>query len=107
MTTFKGHLHRHSLHTLALRSRVTSRLLQGRGAGVRTSVLLVAPSRILPFLSAHKLAWREGSKKHRSQDHHTSFKDHECDLIIGQFAAESVSKFGDTEQGTNEDEERS
>ena len=105
LSAINGHLHWHSLRTLALRSRVTPRLLQGRGAGVPTTVLLIPPSRILPFRSAHELTWRESSKKQRSQDHHTSFKDHESDLIIGQFAAEPMSEFCDTKQGTDEDEE--
>ena len=82
LSTFNGHLHWHSMHALTLRGSVTPRLLQRRGTRVLASIFLVSPTRVLPFLSAHKLARWEGGKESRSQDHHASFKDHERDLVV-------------------------
>jgi hypothetical protein len=82
LSIFESHLHVQSVHALTLRGSVTPWLLQRHGARVRATILLVSPTRVLPFRSAHKLARWKGGKESRSQDHHASFKDHERDLVV-------------------------
>jgi hypothetical protein len=89
------------LQSLTLGRGVAPWLLQRQGA----TVLLIAPSRILPLISTEELSRRECSKKRRSQDHHPAFKDHECDLIICKLATEAVGQLCHTEQRTDENKE--
>jgi hypothetical protein len=84
-----SHLHRHSLHTLALRGRIAPRLLQRQRTAI--PILPELPPRVLPLLSAQKLSGREGSEEGGSQDHHASLEDHEGYLVVCEFAVEAVS----------------
>lgn len=61
---------------------------------------------LLPLLGA--VASRvEGSHQEDGQDHHASLQDHERDFFVGKLAFEAVCQLGDTEAGTNQDEQES
>lgn len=49
---------------------------------------------------------QEGQAK-ATDDDHSTFKDHECDLLVGKGAVKSTGQLDRTKDGSNEDAERS
>lgn len=64
-----------------------------------------APARKLPASAASEAAWVENRHGGEGKNHDCGLEDHECDLVVGELAGETVSEFRDTIGRTNEDQE--